>query len=209
MNKPISCASKKIGLYWVDTCNGKQALTEFQRISFNGKSSLVKCFPKTGRTHQIRIHLQFLGYPISNDPLYNQPILWGPSNGKNGVYEFKKDEIEQNFSKIHTFEAWIIKHEEDLETTEKSALDVIKTKRKNSYDEKLECKKQKSEKNTNLISNEQICEIDSNLPSFEISKFIKDNECFECKQIYRDPVRSEMTMYLHALSYKVYKIFKM
>ena len=31
----------------------------------------------------------------------------------------------------------------------------------------------------------------------------KDPECFECAQFYRDPQRSDLTMYLHALSYKV------
>lgn len=31
--------------------------------------------PITGRTHQIRVHLQFLGYPILNDPIYNHPIF--------------------------------------------------------------------------------------------------------------------------------------
>lgn len=163
------------------------------------------CFPKTGRTHQIRIHLQFLGYPILNDPLYNQPVLWGPSNGKNGIYEFKKQEIEQNFLKIHSFETWIIKQEDEVKDGEDmleiSVSDELKAKRKISDAETTENKKQKKE--TNLISNELISDIDPNLPSFEISKFSKDNECFECNQIYRDPVRSEMTMYLHALSYKV------
>jgi 23S rRNA-/tRNA-specific pseudouridylate synthase len=33
-------------------------------------SSLVECFPISGRTHQIRVHLQFLGFPILNDVIY-------------------------------------------------------------------------------------------------------------------------------------------
>ncbi len=59
-------------MYWIDGKNGKESLTEFERVSYNGKTSVVKCYPKTGRTHQIRIHLQYLGHPIVNDPLYNQ-----------------------------------------------------------------------------------------------------------------------------------------
>ena len=57
----------------------------------------IKGYPKTGRTHQIRIHLQYLGFPILNDPLYNQPTVWGINNGKDGIYEFTKEQIETNF----------------------------------------------------------------------------------------------------------------
>jgi tRNA pseudouridine synthase 8/2,5-diamino-6-(5-phospho-D-ribitylamino)-pyrimidin-4(3H)-one deaminase len=56
------------------TCddNGKPAVTEFERlaISLERQESLVLCRPLTGRTHQIRLHLQHLGHPISNDPAY-------------------------------------------------------------------------------------------------------------------------------------------
>jgi len=43
--------------------------------------SLVRCLPLTGRTHQIRVHLQFLGHPISNDPIYANQRVFGPSLG--------------------------------------------------------------------------------------------------------------------------------
>ncbi|KAA8540657.1 hypothetical protein F0562_024424 [Nyssa sinensis] len=49
---------------------GKAACTKFTRISSNGTHSIVLCEPITGRTHQIRIHLQYTGHPIANDPLY-------------------------------------------------------------------------------------------------------------------------------------------
>ncbi|KAI7755871.1 hypothetical protein M8C21_013499 [Ambrosia artemisiifolia] len=50
--------------------NGKAACTKFTRICTNGKYSIVSCHPITGRTHQIRVHLQFTGHPIANDTLY-------------------------------------------------------------------------------------------------------------------------------------------
>ncbi|CAL9243075.1 unnamed protein product [Arabidopsis halleri] len=54
---------------------GKPACTKFTRIDTNGTHSLVSCEPVTGRTHQIRVHLQYTGHPIGNDPLYlNQHI---------------------------------------------------------------------------------------------------------------------------------------
>ena len=39
--------------------------------------SIVRCLPVTGRTHQIRVHLQYLGHPIQNDPIYANQKVWG------------------------------------------------------------------------------------------------------------------------------------
>ncbi|KAF6839027.1 hypothetical protein CPLU01_02041 [Colletotrichum plurivorum] len=45
--------------------------------------SIVRCLPLTGRTHQIRVHLQFVGHPIQNDPLYANQRVWGINLGYN------------------------------------------------------------------------------------------------------------------------------
>ena len=58
--EPIEVVSYKIGVCKVSP-NGKDCYTEFERVSFNGTSSVVLCRPRTGRMHQIRVHLQFLG----------------------------------------------------------------------------------------------------------------------------------------------------
>lgn len=49
---------------------GKAACTKFRKISSDGDYSIVQCEPLTGRTHQIRVHLQHTGHPIANDMLY-------------------------------------------------------------------------------------------------------------------------------------------
>ena len=41
--------------------------------------SIVRCLPLTGRTHQLRVHLQYLGHPIANDPIYCNQRVFGPS----------------------------------------------------------------------------------------------------------------------------------
>ncbi|GAB4860381.1 hypothetical protein Ancab_035539 [Ancistrocladus abbreviatus] len=53
-----------------DALRGKAACTKFTRINTNGTYSLVLSEPLTGRTHQIRVHLQHTGHPIANDMLY-------------------------------------------------------------------------------------------------------------------------------------------
>jgi 23S rRNA pseudouridine1911/1915/1917 synthase len=46
------------------------AMTRFKRLEVAGNFSLVECFPKTGRQHQIRVHLDHVGHPIVGDKLY-------------------------------------------------------------------------------------------------------------------------------------------
>lgn len=50
--------------------NGKAAKTYYKVIDENDKYSLVELKPETGRTHQLRVHLQQIGHPIVGDPLY-------------------------------------------------------------------------------------------------------------------------------------------
>ncbi len=49
---------------------GKAAITHYETLSFDGALSLVEAKPKTGRTHQIRVHLKHLGAPILGDETY-------------------------------------------------------------------------------------------------------------------------------------------
>jgi RluA family pseudouridine synthase len=50
----------------------EKALTRFRKILTAGDISLVRCFPETGRLHQIRAHLLAAGYPIVGDKLYGR-----------------------------------------------------------------------------------------------------------------------------------------
>ena len=43
--------------------------------------SIVRCLPLTGRTHQLRVHLQYLSHPIANDPIYSNQRVFGPTLG--------------------------------------------------------------------------------------------------------------------------------
>ncbi len=51
--------------------DGREAITEYEVIKTGEKYALIKLKPKTGRTHQLRIHLAHIGCPILGDPIYN------------------------------------------------------------------------------------------------------------------------------------------
>ncbi|KAJ2896796.1 hypothetical protein MKZ38_005242 [Zalerion maritima] len=111
-DQPILSISPKLGLNRV-RASGKPARTVFKRLAYypprqrpgSGEApeetaendvddtaqpwlrkegySIVRCLPVTGRTHQLRVHLQHLGHPIQNDPIYANQKVWGFDLGFN------------------------------------------------------------------------------------------------------------------------------
>ena len=56
----------------VTDINSKHAVTHMKVIKRYSKYTLVSCILDTGRTHQIRVHMAYIGYPVHNDPVYNK-----------------------------------------------------------------------------------------------------------------------------------------
>lgn len=52
--------------------NGKPAETFYRVLKTDGAHSLVELKPTTGRTHQLRVHMRYLGHPILGDPVYGE-----------------------------------------------------------------------------------------------------------------------------------------
>ncbi|WP_137702515.1 RluA family pseudouridine synthase [Marimonas lutisalis] len=50
---------------------GKEAITDFKVLKASDAESRVRLFPRTGRSHQLRVHMAELGHPILGDPLYS------------------------------------------------------------------------------------------------------------------------------------------
>lgn len=51
--------------------DGRIAITEYKVLERFGKYTVVRCKLRTGRTHQIRVHMEYLGYPLVGDPKYS------------------------------------------------------------------------------------------------------------------------------------------
>ena len=59
----------------VTDINSKDAITHFKVIKRYKNHTLIECMLDTGRTHQIRVHMAYIGYPIVNDPVYGKEII--------------------------------------------------------------------------------------------------------------------------------------
>lgn len=77
---PIGSGPAASGGRVIDWEEGMAARTEFRRLR-SGEQSVLECRPLSGRTNQIRIHLQALGYPIIGDPVYGDAVSDPRSNG--------------------------------------------------------------------------------------------------------------------------------
>lgn len=51
---------------------GREAVTRYRVLGTLGRFSLVQVSLETGRTHQVRVHMAFLGYPVAGDPVYSR-----------------------------------------------------------------------------------------------------------------------------------------
>ena len=56
----------------VTDVHGKDAITHFKVLERFNNSTFIECKLDTGRTHQIRVHMAYIGHPVLNDPLYGR-----------------------------------------------------------------------------------------------------------------------------------------
>ena len=58
--------------YTVTDLNGKDSITNFSVLERLKEVTLIECKLETGRTHQIRVHMNYIGHPVVNDPIYGK-----------------------------------------------------------------------------------------------------------------------------------------
>lgn len=229
--QPILVVSFKIGLCRVDP-KGKECRTVFQRLSFNGKTSVVRCLPLTGRTHQIRVHLQYLGFPILNDPIYGSSA-WGPHRGKGGLFEKSDQELLQALVEEHRSQESLhlldIPDDACEQAPEPNETSTKTDKSDGASETKTECQQPHINSapaaglsSSRMTANEATgCCADMSThvsdkspaetngspteaadPSGTAPHGSRDHLCSECGLVRPDPTEKELTMYLHALRYK-------
>jgi 23S rRNA pseudouridine1911/1915/1917 synthase len=73
---------------------GREAITRFETITHKENISLVRAIPQTGRTHQIRVHLKYRGFPVVGDAMYGSSSVnkkYGESRHLLHAYKLKFD----------------------------------------------------------------------------------------------------------------------
>lgn len=80
VNAPIGRHPVKRKQMAVTNRNSKEAVTHYSVIERYGDFTHLRCRLETGRTHQIRVHMAYLGHPVAGDPVY------GPKKAASGLY---------------------------------------------------------------------------------------------------------------------------
>ena len=75
IDAPLGRDSKDRKKMSVTAVNSKPAITHFKVLERYKNSTLIECKLETGRTHQIRVHMDYIGYPIVNDPVYGRRTI--------------------------------------------------------------------------------------------------------------------------------------
>lgn len=102
---PIGRKPNNRKLMAVTTLNSKEAITHIFMEKVNDDTSLVRCELETGRTHQIRVHMQYVKHPIIGDPLYGVRI----DDFGQRLHAAKLELIHPTTKKLMTFEVPIPK----------------------------------------------------------------------------------------------------
>ncbi|HMQ47136.1 MAG TPA: RluA family pseudouridine synthase [Saprospiraceae bacterium] len=89
--------------------SGKPALTYYQVIQYFRQFSLIDAKIETGRTHQIRVHLESIGHPLAVDPLYGQRSAFFLSEIKQKGYQLGKFQEEKALMERLSLHAWKLK----------------------------------------------------------------------------------------------------
>ncbi|XP_039699818.1 pseudouridylate synthase RPUSD2 isoform X2 [Pteropus medius] len=202
--EPILVVSYKVGVCRVDT-RGKPCETVFQRLSYNGHSSVVRCRPLTGRTHQIRVHLQFLGHPILNDPIYNS-VAWGPSRGRGGHIPKTDEELLRDLVAEHQAKQSL----DVLDLCESDLSPGLKNSTVSSSElgkdclEDLAASTQKMDGVVETASQDlnTMALAPGNAAETDVINQEIDPLCAECRLVRQDPLPQDLVMFLHALRYK-------
>lgn len=101
--------------------DGRHAVTHFEIVKRYRHYTLVKCRLETGRTHQIRVHMAYIGHPLAGDPLYGpRKTLAGPGQYLHaGLLGFKHPRTGQEMTFTAPLPDYFTKMLEHLDKTDR------------------------------------------------------------------------------------------
>lgn len=141
------------------------------------------------------MHLQYLGYPILNDPLYND-VIFGPEKGRAGNFGKTDEQLVKDLIHAHNAENWS-KSEDEF-----PCLPIaVDTNGDAEVTGKLPKPEQLNHSTESVCSMQTQTGIDLPDTKFDQGKFSVDPFCQECKVRYKDPEPKDLIMYLHAVKY--------
>jgi len=76
-----------------DPQSGKPAVTHYRVLERYAFHTLVECRLETGRTHQIRVHMQSIGYPLEGDPVYGPPMTGIDATVRDVIRDFGRQAL--------------------------------------------------------------------------------------------------------------------
>lgn len=82
VNQPIGRHPKDRKKMAVTLKNSKNAVTHYRVINRYDKFTHIRCVLETGRTHQIRVHMAYIGHPLAGDPVYGPKKVITELNGQ-------------------------------------------------------------------------------------------------------------------------------
>ena len=104
INAPIARDKTNRMKMCVDPINGRSAVTHFTVVQRFEKYTLIDCKLETGRTHQIRVHMEYIKHPVVGDPLYGKNNCGIYNNGQL-LHAYKLTFVHPTTKKGMTFEA--------------------------------------------------------------------------------------------------------
>ena len=110
---PLGRSKENRMKFAVDPVNGKEAITHFKVLKRYNKYTLIECILETGRTHQIRVHMEYFNHPIIGDGLYGKDNCALYSKGQL-LHAYKLTFVHPTTKKEMTFTSPLPKYFEDI-----------------------------------------------------------------------------------------------
>jgi len=129
INEPIS-RHPKIRTKQAVSQNGKEAITSFNVQENYQGYSLLKVNLQTGRTHQIRVHLSYIGHPIVGDPLYGNRNKFASGTSeelKKIISSFKRQALHaQALELVHPSSGQLLSYSAEIPNDMETIINQIK-----------------------------------------------------------------------------------